>query len=150
MGKPAEISDIVTTRLRKADLSVDVAADSAFDFLSDEYRELFASSDATAFQHPIWLDAFYRRLAPARGAKPVIVTGRGHDGALRFVLPLIRRRKSGVALLESADLGVSDYSAPVAASNFAAPAGTADLVALILPPFDVLGLRPARGERGCV
>ena len=26
MGKPAEISDIVTTRLRKADLSVDVAA----------------------------------------------------------------------------------------------------------------------------
>ncbi|TIR63470.1 MAG: cellulose biosynthesis protein CelD, partial [Mesorhizobium sp.] len=39
----------------------EVTAEDAFDFRSTEYAELFASSAATAFQHPIWLAQLYER-----------------------------------------------------------------------------------------
>ena len=48
----------------------EVGVDNAFDFLSREYYELFGASSATAFQHPLWLDGIYKRLAPTAGAKP--------------------------------------------------------------------------------
>lgn len=41
-----------------------VARDDDFDFFSTEYLNLFSSSSATAFQHPLWLDTSYRKLAP--------------------------------------------------------------------------------------
>ena len=91
---------------------VELKLDKSFDFLSDEYGALFARADATGFQSPIWLDGFYRQLAPHRGAEPLIVTLR-EEGALLGVIPLIRRNKSGLLLLESTDLGVSDYAAPI-------------------------------------
>ena len=34
----------------------DVAIENAFEFLSEDYADLFAHSAATAFQHPVWLD----------------------------------------------------------------------------------------------
>ncbi|MGI9355130.1 MAG: GNAT family N-acetyltransferase [Rhizobiaceae bacterium] len=83
-----------------------------FDFSGDAYRALFDRSNATAFQHPIWLDAFYQRLPNQRGAEPLIVTLHEND-RLVGLLSLIRRRKCGLALVEAHDLGVSDYAAPV-------------------------------------
>lgn len=124
-----------------------VVREDGFDFLSPDYERLFRDSDATAFQHPLWLDAFYRRLAPRREAEKVVITGRdAANGALRFVLPMIRRRKSGVLLLESCDLGVSDYSAPVIAHDMRASAGLARAILSHLPAHDVMRIRPVRGE----
>lgn len=91
---------------------VELKLDNSFDFLSDEYGALFARADATGFQSAVWLDGFYRQLAPHRSAEPLIVTLRD-EGGLVGVIPLIRRRKSGLLLVESTDLGVSDYAAPV-------------------------------------
>jgi CelD/BcsL family acetyltransferase involved in cellulose biosynthesis len=83
-------------------------------FLTDEYRTLFESSRATAFQHPLWLHHLYTRLAPRRNAEPLIIAVRSsHDGRLAMILPLVRRRYGGVKLIEFADLRVSDYAAPV-------------------------------------
>jgi CelD/BcsL family acetyltransferase involved in cellulose biosynthesis len=92
----------------------DIASENSFDFLSDEYRALFESSRATVFQHPLWLDRLYRRLAPRRNAEPVIIAARRSDnGRLAMILPLVRRRYGVVRFIEFADLRVSDYAAPV-------------------------------------
>ena len=92
----------------------DVRIDNAFDFLSDEYAALFNESAATAFQHPLWLHGLYGTLAPAVGAKPLIVVARYRpSGTLAMVLPLLRLRRGPVRTVEFADLRVSDYLAPV-------------------------------------
>ena len=91
----------------------DVSVDNAFDFLSQEYAELFAGSAATAFQHPFWLDGIYARLAPAAAAKRLVIVVRYRDnGALAMVLPLLRVRRGPISTVEFADLRVSDYLAP--------------------------------------
>jgi hypothetical protein len=59
--------------------ALQVTAEPRFDFLGAEYGRLFESSDATAFQHPLWLDGLYRNLAPPLGAEPLVITLR--DGA---------------------------------------------------------------------
>jgi CelD/BcsL family acetyltransferase involved in cellulose biosynthesis len=127
-----------------------VAIEEAFDFTSAAYRDLYARAGSTAFQHPVWLAALGAEVAPARGARPATVVARDRNGYLLAVLPLMRRRKSGVVLLENADLGVSDYAAPVVDQAFAAElAARPDLqrqVAEALPSYDILRIRPVREE----
>lgn len=97
-----------------------------FDFTSPEYAELFANADATAFQHPIWLDRTFTRLVGGGDhLTSAILVGRLlPDRRLAFVLPLIRRRLGPFALLDAADLEVGDYNAlvidPAVARNPAA------------------------------
>lgn len=86
-----------------------------FDFQAIEYRRLFADSKASAFQHPVWLDAFYRHVAPAHDVTPVVITGRDAAGALRLVLPLLRKKETD--MIEYASLGVTDYACPVLARD---------------------------------
>ena len=98
--------------------ALQVAIENNFDFLSPEYAKLFAASDATAFQHPRWLDGLYKRLVPANNAAPLIVTVRESvAGALVMVLPLVRRRYGMLKVVEFADLRVSDYAAIVSDSR---------------------------------
>lgn len=124
---------------------------SSFDFCGDEYAALCAGTDIHAFQHPIWLDAFYRHLVPNRSAKPYFLTARRQDtGSLQFVLPLILRRKYGFRLLETADLGVSDYSAPTGTRafwlNLDQMPNIGDEIQSALPGFDLLRIRPVRDD----
>jgi CelD/BcsL family acetyltransferase involved in cellulose biosynthesis len=92
----------------------DVATENSFDFLSAEYTALFTRSDATAFQHPLWLDRFYAKLVPHTGSLPLVIVVRSRaDGALAMVLPMVRQRRSGMRIVEFADLQVSDYNSPV-------------------------------------
>lgn len=91
-----------------------VAREDDFDFLSDEYAALHAAAAATPFQHGGWLHRVYTTLAPARGARPVVVTvRRSPEGALVLVLPLLRTGRL-LRTLTFADLGVADYNAVVA------------------------------------
>ena len=41
----------------------EIILESSYNFLSAEYSELFAGSRASAFQHPLWLDRLYAKLA---------------------------------------------------------------------------------------
>ncbi|NEU94459.1 GNAT family N-acetyltransferase [Bradyrhizobium uaiense] len=100
--------------MNKNDDAFDVSVDDAFDFLSEEYATLFEGSDATAFQHPLWLDNIYRKLAPAAAAKPLIVVVRHRmNNALAAVFPMLRVRRGPMRVIEFADLRVSDYLSPV-------------------------------------
>lgn len=129
----------------------EIRAEPGFDFLSPEYRRLFAESEATAFQHPLWLDRLYGQLAPAVGAEPLVITAREKQGGrLALALPLLRRRYGPLRVIEFADLQVSDYAAPVC--------GRADFEAIrqdprsrhelrtALQPFDLLRIQKMRED----
>lgn len=91
-----------------------LSLDAQWNYCSDSYGELFANASATAFQHPDWLDLQYRELAPAHGAEPLTITiDHQHTRQLMAVLPLMRVQRRGVKIVEFADLGVTDYCAPV-------------------------------------
>ncbi len=132
---------------------VRVQREDGFDFSNREYSEIFEASDATAFQHPTWMHNFYGALAPYRRAEKVVVTLRRGDGRLAGVLPLILRRKAGIRLLETTDLGVSDYAAvpldPGVRDRSAGSPALKRLVADVLPAHDILRIRPIRAEHVC-
>lgn len=89
-----------------------------FDFGSEEYRRLYACASATAFQHPDWLTAFYRNIAPAHDAEPLVITGRDSGGELRLLVPLVRRECGHqTRSIEYAFLGITDYACPVIANR---------------------------------
>lgn len=130
----------------------DIRIENAFDFRSAEYRLLFESSHATAFQHHLWLSALYERLAPALNAEPlVVVARRAEDGRLAMVLPLMRRRHAGIRLVEFADLGVSDYADVVCESDetferLATAPGTQEKIRSLLKPFDIVRIKKVRAD----
>jgi CelD/BcsL family acetyltransferase involved in cellulose biosynthesis len=82
------------------------------------YTELERAGVATAFQRLIWLRLWQCELAPSRGAAPIFVLVAESDGRPLMLLPLCRRRHWLLRVIEAADLGVSDYAAPVMASHF--------------------------------
>jgi CelD/BcsL family acetyltransferase involved in cellulose biosynthesis len=96
---------------------LDIAVEGGFDFLSDDYRTLFANSAATAFQSPLWLHAIHRDLVPTLGAEPRTVTMRERNtGELVAVLPLVSQRSMGLTIMQPADFGVCDYNSIVASA----------------------------------
>lgn len=117
-----------------------------FDFNGAEYGDIFACSNASAFQSPTWLISFYDVLAPHRGAEKLVITLRGSDGLLA-VIPLIRRRKSGLTLIEATDLGVSDYASPVFSDAGRLALKTnpdlAEKFIKSLGPHDIIRIQPA-------
>jgi CelD/BcsL family acetyltransferase involved in cellulose biosynthesis len=87
--------------------------------IMDDWEQLERDGLLTAFQTRAWLIPFYRELAPSLKASPVFVLVR--DGTSRqplMLLPLCSRRICGMTFLEFADLGVSDYNAPILAKSF--------------------------------
>lgn len=72
------------------------------------------------FQRRAWVAPWRRLLAPAFAAAPLYVVVRdAQDARPLMFLPLYRRRRWGLATLAFADLGVSDYNAPLLAPDFA-------------------------------
>src|ERR1700753_1607572 len=65
----------------------------------------------TIFQQGLWLDAWYDAF---RDVSPLIAIVRDAEtGGELARLPLIRRVQRGIRILEFADLGLTDYNAPI-------------------------------------
>jgi CelD/BcsL family acetyltransferase involved in cellulose biosynthesis len=80
----------------------------------DRLTAAFAGGIATPFQAPGWLAAWYGTVAPAQDAEPLIVfVTERETGRLVAALPLIRHRAEGLQVIAFADLGVTDYNAPI-------------------------------------
>ena len=121
----------------------DVSIENAFDFSSNEYARLFAGSTATAFQHPLWLEGIYSKLAPAGGAKRLVIAARARaNGELVMIMPLLRIRRGPIRTVEFADLRVSDYIAPVCSqsgfSELLQDEAACREIQRFLRPFDLL------------
>jgi CelD/BcsL family acetyltransferase involved in cellulose biosynthesis len=129
----------------------DITLENSFDFRAHEYHALFANSRATAFQHPLWLDHLYCRLAPRLNAEPVIITARWRrDARLAMVLPLLRQRHGVMRVLEFADLKVSDYAAPVCDeavfTQLLHDGDACSRIRTALQPYDFLRLEKLRDD----
>ena len=111
----------------------------------------FASGAATPFQAPDWLSTWYATVGPAHHAEPllVFVSERG-TGRRVAALPLIRHRTGGLEVVAFADLGVTDYNAPILgpAAPTSADAARAmwSSIAAALPPADLIQLRKMPGS----
>ncbi len=71
-------------------------------------------SPSTPFQHPQWYDGWYGAFAGAEGVEPLIaVVTDASTGEQAALLPLIRRKQDNVAIVEFADLNLTDYNAPI-------------------------------------
>jgi CelD/BcsL family acetyltransferase involved in cellulose biosynthesis len=100
---------------------------------------------ATPFQGPDWISAWYATLGAEQAVEPllVFVTER-NTGQAVLVLPLIRHRVDGLDVVAFADLGVTDYNAPILGP--AAPTGPEAArmlwqhVVEALPPADLVQL----------
>ncbi|MEP6563888.1 MAG: GNAT family N-acetyltransferase [Mesorhizobium sp.] len=137
--------DLVRREIDAAHRPIALDANDRFDFGSSEFHRLFSDARATAFQHPDWLLAFYRHIAPAHDAEPLVVTGRDTDGQLRLVVPLVRRKTEGrLDRIEYAFLGVTDYACPVVATGLGAE--TAQRFRDILGPHAGLNIGPVHDD----
>ncbi len=97
--------------------AIEVARD--LDSVEEDWARLEADGLLTPFQTRAWLAPFYRELAPRLKATPLIIVVRDRaNGAPLMLLPLCARRIYGVNVVQFADLGVSDYNAPILAKNF--------------------------------
>src|SRR3954451_17622372 len=84
----------------------------------------------TPFQSDCWLRARYESLVAERGVEPLPVAVRSADNHTpAMLLPLLCRRRYGVSVLEFADLGLTDYNAPLLGS--AAPKDRAAALAML-------------------
>ncbi|MEX0347105.1 MAG: GNAT family N-acetyltransferase [Rhizobiaceae bacterium] len=122
-----------------------------WNYKSEEFAELFANASATAFQHPLWLDAMHRLLATPLGAKSQAITIRETvSNELIAVLPLMRIKRRGVSLLEFADLGVTDYCAPVVRNGRSGVLHDCDdlpsRISKIVGPHDIFRAKSVRPE----
>ena len=71
-------------------------------------------SPPTPFQHPQWYAAWYDAFATADGIEPLIaIVTDASTGEPAALLPLIRRRQNKTAIVEFADLDLTDYNAPL-------------------------------------
>lgn len=102
---------------------------------------------ATPFQQPDWITAWYETLAPRLNAEPflVFVTER-ETGRSVVALPLIRHRVGEMDVIAFADLGVTDYNAPMLgpaapATPQAARALWSRIIVKALPAADLIELR---------
>jgi len=116
--RPTKSIDREAARLhvheRNTALNVTIGIEPAFDFLSAEYRALFAPERATAFQAPIWLDHLHKRLGPTLGARQHTITIRDAiSRELVAVLPMVMQRTRGVTVIQPADFGVCDCNSVV-------------------------------------
>ena len=88
------------------------------DFVDDWKRAAGCWSGAnqeTAFQHPIWFEAWYGAFKEASPLIAIIVDG--ITGRRIALVPLVLRVRYGVRMIEFADLNVTDYNAPLLADG---------------------------------
>jgi CelD/BcsL family acetyltransferase involved in cellulose biosynthesis len=67
---------------------------------------------STPFQHPLWCQAWYSAFAGT--AEPLLAeVSDAATGEPALLLPLIRRRQNGIAIIEFVDCDLTDYNAPL-------------------------------------
>lgn len=92
----------------------DVEIVGAWDAARTRYANAFATGLATPFQDPGWLSSWFASVGAAHEVEPLIVFVAERDtGQAVAALPLIRHRANGLTIITFADLGVTDYNAPI-------------------------------------
>ena len=113
----ARFSTFGDTRASGAASFVRVSSDPAD--MAEAWAQLEKTGHATVFQTRSWLRPWLDVVAPAQNIEPVFVLASDvATGTPQMLLPLCRRRQGALTSIEFADLGASDYNAPLIAADF--------------------------------
>jgi CelD/BcsL family acetyltransferase involved in cellulose biosynthesis len=122
--------------------AVDISITDRLEDVEADWDRLEQTGLLTPFQRRGWLGPWYRHVAPAFGATPLFAIARDREtGEPVMLLPLCRRFDGSHDVIEFADLGVSDYNAPVIGHRAMSDADLADLWAAMrhsLPRADLI------------
>lgn len=140
---------VVGTRVRpgfRAEAQTDVGAALA------RWQPLFAKGTGTLFQTERWLSDWYATMGAQDGVRPVLVTVTDALGRVLMGLPLVQRHQRGLRVIGFADLGVTDYAAPLLSADCpvdeASAAGMLEAVRKALPASDLLAIEKMPGTIG--
>lgn len=117
-GSHPDVQRRAETSPRALETPIDLAVHENLPELEAEWRAFEETADCTPFQTFEWLSIWQDCIGEARGAVPLVVTGRFETGALAFIVPL--SVKSAGRRRELAFLGqdLCDYNAPLLAPDF--------------------------------
>jgi CelD/BcsL family acetyltransferase involved in cellulose biosynthesis len=123
---------------------------------TDEMEAALRSAGGLAalpFQHRLWLEAWFATAGRQAHIRPLIATIRDEArDQLAMLLPLVELREKGRRIVEFADLGITDYNAPLLGPAAPRCAESAESLweALIreLPEVDAIRLTKMPGEIG--
>jgi CelD/BcsL family acetyltransferase involved in cellulose biosynthesis len=109
---------VLTTNVGKLDARAKARASGFRVELVRDWKQALARwndiSPPTPFQHPQWVAAWYEAFSAADGIEPLIaIVTDASTGEQAALLPLIRRRQHNIAIIEFADLDLTDYNAPL-------------------------------------
>ncbi len=109
--------------------------------------------EASAFQHRMWLTTWFATAGRHASVRPLVASIRDEArGQLAMLLPLVELRQKGRSIVEFADLGVTDYNAPLLGPAAPRCADSAKRLwsALMreLPTVDAIRLSKMPGEVG--
>ena len=85
------------------------------DVMPEDWPRAGLASDARChvFQTREFVETWCATFAPARKARPLLVTIRHSDGSPLLMLPLVIERRRATRVLTFMDAGVADYNAPI-------------------------------------
>ncbi len=105
---------------------------------------LLEGLEGSAFQSRFWLSTWFSVLGARPGIENFLIVIREASGQVVLALPMIRRSVRNIRVLETPDLGVSDYAAPIVrrAAVTRLPQGEAfwDWIKPALPSADLLNI----------
>lgn len=104
--------------------------------LETTWRQLEAQGHCTVFQTYDWAACWYDAFASRGQTEPLIVLVTQGDERPVWILPLCLSRKKGLRIITFADLGVTDYAAPVLAEG--APSDQASIKTILKAVFKAL------------
>ena len=135
--RPGLLQSTQTRRPFRIDVS------SSLDRLPQAWIHLARHGASTPFQTLAWLLPWYRTIGAAQGATPLFVSVSDQRTAEPLMFfPLCIRREGWLSVIEFADLGVSDYNAPLVAKDFHPDerelAGVMRRLFRALPPADIV------------
>jgi CelD/BcsL family acetyltransferase involved in cellulose biosynthesis len=91
----------------------DIGIHTDYTELEPVWRRMEAQGYCTVFQTYDWVSCWYETALSGGQATPLIVTVSGKSAGIVWILPLCLYVKRGVKVISFADLGVSDYIAPI-------------------------------------
>lgn len=112
-------ADSVPLRASGVTSDVVIAVYDALETIERDWRDLEQSAEHTGFQSFDWLAAWCEHVGRQQQAQPAIVVGRGSDGDIMFILPLMVL-PGAVRRLTFLASDLCDYNGPILAKDFAA------------------------------
>ncbi len=113
--------------------------------LEPVWRRMETEGRCLVFQTYDWVSCWYDAARLVNEAEPVIAVVFREEAEPTWILPLCLYTKNGLRIISFADLGVTDYAAPVMGRNAPSDPETAqnilEAVFAALPPCDLISLQ---------